>query len=151
MSIIVGENSYVTLAEAETIIADMFNASEWEQLTDSQKEKALKTAVFQGLDLLTLAGSKLTPDTQVLEFPRNWETEVSNSVKTAQCYEAVEVARVNYSAEKAQQEGISSRSIAGASVSYKTTGKTQKEKTGLYSASAYKMLSRYIQRVGEYD
>lgn len=149
--LVVGENSYVTLAEAEIIIADMFNASEWEQLTDSQKEKALKTAVFQGLDLLTLSGSKLNPDTQILEFPRNWETEVSNSVKMAQCYEAVEVARANYSAEKAQQEGVSSRSIAGASVSYRTTGKTQKDKTGLYSASAYKMLSRYIQRVGDYD
>ena len=151
MSIVVGENSYVTLAEAEIIIADMFNASEWEQLTESQKEKALKTAVFQVLDLLPLSGSKLNSDTQVLEFPRNWETEVSNSVKMAQCYEAVEVARANYTAEKAQQEGISSRSIAGASVSYKTTGKTQKDKTGLYSASAYKMLGRYIQRVGEYD
>jgi hypothetical protein len=149
--LVVGENSYVTLAEAEIIIADMFNASEWEQLTDPQKEKALKTAVFQGLELLTLSGSKLSPDTQVLEFPRNWEIEVSNTVKMAQCYEAVEIARVNYSAEKAQQEGISSRSIAGASVSYKTTGKTQKDKTGLYSASAYKMLSRYIQRVGDYD
>jgi len=149
--LVVGENSYVTLEEAEIIIASMFNASEWEQLTDTQKEKALKTAVFQGLDLLTLSGIKLNPNTQVLEFPRNWETEVSNIVKMAQCYEAVEIARANYAAEKAQQEGISSRSIAGASVSYKTTGKTQKEKTGLYSASAYKMLSRYIQRVGDYD
>ena len=149
--LVVGENSYVTLVEAEIIIADMFNASEWEQLTDQQKEKALKTAVFQGLDLLTLSGSKLNPDTQVLEFPRNWETEVSNSVKMAQCYEAVEVARVNYTAEKAQQEGILSKSIAGASVNYKATGKTQKDKTGLYSATAYKMLSRYIQRVGDYD
>ena len=149
--LVVGENSYVTLAEAEIMIADMFNASEWEQLTDTQKEKALKTAVFQGLDLLTLSGSKLNPYTQVLEFPRNWETEVSNSVKMAQCYEAVEVARANYAAEKAQQEGVSSRSIAGASVSYKTTGKTQKDKTGLYSATAHKMLGRYIQRVGDYD
>ena len=149
--LVVGENSYVTLEEAETIIADMFNAPEWEQLTDTQKEKALKTAVFQGLDLLTLSGSKLNPDTQVLEFPRDWETEVSNSVKMAQCYEAVEIARANYAAEKAQQEGIASRSIAGASVSYKTTGKTQKDKTGLYSVTAYKLLSRYIQRVGDYD
>ena len=149
--LVVGENSYVTLAEAEIIIADMFNTSEWEQLTDTQKEKALKTAVFQGLDLLALSGCKLNPGTQVLEFPRNWETEVSNSVKMAQCYEALEVARANYSAEKAQQEGISSRSIAGASVSYKTTGKTQKDKTGLYSATAYKTISRYIQRVGDYD
>ena len=149
--LVVGENSYVTLAEAETIIADMFNAPEWEQLTDTQKEKALKTAVFQGLDLLTLSGSKLNPDTQVLEFPRDWETEVSNTVKMAQCYEAVEIARANYAAEKAQQEGIASRSIAGASVSYKTTGKTQKDKTGLYSVTAYKLLSRYIQRVGDYD
>lgn len=149
--LVVGENSYVTLEEAETIIADMFNAPEWKQLTDTQKEKALKTAVFQGLDLLTLSGSKLNPDTQVLEFPRDWETEVSNSVKMAQCYEAVEIARANYAAEKAQQEGIASRSIAGASVSYKTTGKTQKDKTGLYSVTAYKLLSRYIQRVGDYD
>ena len=149
--LVVGENSYVTLAEAEIIIADMFNAPEWEQLTDTQKEKALKTAVFQGLDLLTLSGSKLNPDTQVLEFPRDWETEVSNTVKMAQCYEAVEIARANYAAEKAQQEGIASRSIAGASVSYKTTGKTQKDKTGLYSVTAYKLLSRYIQRVGDYD
>ena len=69
----------------------------------------------------------------------------------AQCYEAVEIARANYSAEKAQQEGIASKSIAGASVSYNTTGKSQKDKTGLYSKSAYELISKYIQRVGNYD
>jgi hypothetical protein len=151
MSITVGVNSYVTLEEAELIIADMFNADEWTALTDQQKEKALKTAVFQGLDLLSLRGTKLDSSTQVLEFPRSYETTVSNSVKMAQCYEAVEIARANYSAEKAQQEGISSKSIAGASVSYNTTGKTHKNKTGLYSKSAYELLSKYIQRVGNYD
>ena len=147
----VGTNSYVTLEEAELIIADMFNADEWTALTDPQKEKALKTAVFQGLDLLSLRGTKLDPITQVLEFPRSYETTVSNSVKMAQCYEAVEIARANYSAEKAQQEGIASKSIAGASVSYNTTGKTHKDKTGLYSKSAYELISKYIQRVGNYD
>ena len=80
----VGTNSYVTLEEAELIIAGMFNADEWTALTDSQKEKALKTAVFQGLDLLTLKGTKLDESTQVLEFPRSYETTVSNSVQMAQ-------------------------------------------------------------------
>ena len=147
----VGINSYVTLEEAEIIIADMFNADEWATMTDSNKEKALKTAVFQGLDLLSLRGTKLDTITQVLEFPRSYETVVSNSVKMAQCYEAVEIARANYSAEKAQQEGISSKSIAGASVSYNTAGKTYKDKTGLYSKSAYELISKHIQRVGNYD
>ena len=147
----VGTNSYVTLEEAEIIIADMFNVDEWATLTDLQKEKALKTAVFQGLDLLSLRGTKLDQSTQVLEFPRSYETTVSNSVKMAQCYEAVEIARANYSAEKAQQEGIASKSIAGASVSYNTAGKTQKDKTGLYSKSAYELISKHIQRVGNYD
>ena len=147
----VGTNSYVTLEEAELIIADVFNADEWATLTDPQKEKALKTAIFQGLDLLSLRGAKLDPNTQVLEFPRSYETAVSNSVKMAQCYEAVEIARVNYSAEKAQQEGIASKSIAGASVSYNTTGKSHKDKTGLYSKPAYELISKYIQRVGNYD
>lgn len=147
----VGTNSYVTLTEAELIIADMFNADEWATLTDPQKEKALKTAVFQGLDLLSLRGAKLDPNTQVLEFPRSYETVVSNPVKMAQCYEAVEIARANYTAEKAQQEGIASKSIAGASVSYNTTGKSHKDKTGLYSKSAYELISKYIQRVGNYD
>ena len=49
MSITVGVNSYVTLEEAELIIADMFNADEWTALTDPQKEKALKTAVSKAL------------------------------------------------------------------------------------------------------
>lgn len=147
----VGINSYVTLAEAELIIAGMFNADEWATLAEQQKEKALKTAVFQGLDLLSLRGTKLDLITQVLEFPRSYETTVSNSVKMAQCYEAVEIARANYTAEKAQQEGIASKSIAGASVSYNTNGKTHKNKTGLYSKSAYELISKYIQRVGNYD
>ena len=147
----VGTNSYVTLTEAELIISDMFNADEWATLTEPQKEKALKTAVFQGLDLLSLRGTKLDTSIQVLEFPRSYETTVSNSVKMAQCYEAVEVARANYSAEKAQQEGIASKSIAGASVSYNTAGKSHKTQTGLYSKSAYELISKYIQRVGNYD
>jgi hypothetical protein len=147
----VGINSYVTLAEAEIIIADMFNADEWATMTEPNKEKVLKTAVFQGLDLLSLRGTKLDTSTQVLEFPRSFETTVSNSVKKAQCYEAVEIARANYTAEKAQQEGIASKSIAGASVSYNTAGRTHKDKTGLYSKSAYELISKYIQRVGNYD
>ena len=151
MSITVGVNSYVTLEEAELIIADMFNADEWATMTEPQKEKALKTAVFQGLDLLSLRGTKLDSSTQVLEFPRSYETVVSNSVKMAQCYEAVEIARANYSAEKAQQEGIVSRSVPGASTSYSTTGKTHKNKTGLYSKSAYELMSKHLQRVGNYD
>lgn len=50
----------------------------------------------------------------------NVATIDSNAMKTYltieevwQCYEAVEIARANYSAEKAQQEGIASKSIAG--------------------------------------
>lgn len=151
MSITIGVNSYVTLEEAELIIADMFNADEWATMTTQNKEKALKTAVFQGLDLLRLRGTKLDTVTQVLEFPRNFETNVSNSVKKAQCYEAVEIARANYTAEKAQQEGIASKSIAGASISYNTNGKSHKDKTGLYSKAAYELINKYIQKVGEYD
>ena len=64
----VGTNSYVTLEEAELIIADMFNADEWATLTEQQKEKALKTAEYTCLtailSLLSLnEGGEITPRT----------------------------------------------------------------------------------------
>lgn len=138
MAIIVGENSYITLEEAKTYInSDVFNA-----LTDEQQTSYLLNARCN-IDTMKLKGTKLDKSTQVLEFPRNWETVVSENVKMAQAFEAFELLT-----KKDIDTRVVSRSIQGASVTYNKDYVSTYSKYGIYSDKASRLLSKYIARAG---
>ena len=139
-TIIIGENSYITLEEAETYLA----SSEWEALTELQQTSYLINARVN-LDLMRLKGQKLDEGSQVLEFPRDWETTVSENVKMAQAYEALELATMKPAIDSA----IASRSIQGASVTYKDKYTSNYNKYGVNSDKSVKLLNKYILRVAE--
>ena len=138
MSITVGVNSYVTLEEAENIIKTIYDNAEWQSLTDEQKKVCLVNATNK-INLLAVKGEKLD-SSQKLIFPRNWETAVSDKVKMAQCYEALEICRYNYKRER-EMRGIVSRSMENVSVTYAKQANNQK---GLYSRDSFNFLREYL-------
>ena len=68
MALIVGVNSYSSLADAETYFTTRIDVAAWHAATESQKEAALVTASIQ-LNNLNWFGVIMSPD-QDLAFPR---------------------------------------------------------------------------------
>lgn len=67
-ALVVGTNTYVTLAEANTYLEDSVNAGAWAFLSDDDKIRALISA-FRILEKQPWAGTKTNP-AQTADFPR---------------------------------------------------------------------------------
>ena len=135
----VGVNTYVTLEEANSILEAVFDNQEWQSLTDEQKKVCLVNATNK-INLLAVKGEKLDSSQELL-FPRNWENTVSDKVKMAQCYEALEICRYNYKREREMSSGVVSRSMENVSVTYAKQANNQK---GLYSKDSFNFLREYL-------
>ena len=141
ITIDVGTNSYVTITEADEIIEGVYDNAEWQSLTTEQKTVALINAATK-LDNMYLKGAKLS-EKQEMQFPRDWETSVSEKVKMAQCYEALEICRYNYKRAREQSAGVVSRGMESVSVTY--SGKELKKYGGkLLSEDAYNFIRSYL-------
>jgi len=141
LTIDVGTNSYVTITEADEIIEGVYDNAEWQSLTTEQKTVALINAATK-LDNMYLKGAKLS-EKQEMQFPRDWETSVSEKVKMAQCYEALEICRYNYKRAREQSAGVVSRGMESVSVTY--SGKELKKYGGkLLSEDAYNFIRSYL-------
>ena len=156
MSITVGTDSYITVVEADTILDDFFDADNWENATEANKEKALKQAT-RNIDAQNLRGAKV--EEQTLAFPRSVYFDYDgdeygvtpNAVKTAQALEALAILdeRANPDQSTAlQKKGVVSQSIEGTSVTYDSDLVKRKanDKVELLSSEAKSLLRKYIQR-----
>ena len=87
MTLIVGTDTYVTLAEADEYFASSLKADDWDALSDATKEILLKSAVrrMEGKPYL---GTKQV-ESQALEFPRYFDNAIfdgtPDDIKSAQC------------------------------------------------------------------
>lgn len=86
--LVVGENSYVTVAEADTYFGDRWGSDSWAILTEENKESLLISACSQQTYYCSWAGDP-TDTEQDLPFPRNGDTEVPQPIKDAQCEIAI--------------------------------------------------------------
>lgn len=68
MALVVGTNSYITLADAETYFAERLNSTEWDAETDANKTAALIQATKM-IDFRSYLGGRYV-STQALAFPR---------------------------------------------------------------------------------
>lgn len=84
MALVVNENSYISLADAEVIVDDFFSADGWRDGDDASKARALIEATRR-IDRLAFRGSKAS-EAQDLQFPRKDDSEVPNDIKIATCY-----------------------------------------------------------------
>lgn len=85
-------NGYVTIEEMDTYVAAHYTSDDalrvrWEALSESDKAVML-TKSFNDIEVLPFTGCK-ADKTQVTQFPRFGETEVSQSVKDAQMDNAI--------------------------------------------------------------
>lgn len=95
-------DSYLTLAEANAILANRTNVSDWTGLTDDQKEAILKMATYH-IDTLRFFNDKVYKeaihyrDKQALQFPRNNESMPAGTVDSATATTLVDDALANKS------------------------------------------------------
>ena len=156
VTVTVGTNSYITVAECTTILGDFFDVDNWTNASNDTKEKALKMAT-RNIDSLNLLYEKYDVE-QALAFPRNVnlayldevDGEIPDLVKKAQALEALNVlderASVN-SIQQAQANGIQSQSIEGTSVTYSSIAieKSYNKTDQLTSKIVRRILKPYIQ------
>jgi len=172
MAITVGTDTYISLADADTYVADNYVSTDttyttWDNLTDANKEIYLKKATKK-LDRQILRGTKAV-STQTLEFPRalysnysrddfpllnislngDWviETAVSQYVLDAQVEEALGIVVGGATANdrlKLQQQGVKSFKLGDLSESYGNGISTSYNSTRLASVEAKELLRYYV-------
>lgn len=113
----VGENSYITAAEADKFLQGEAGWERWASLEEGEKEGYLKTAA-RHIDVLRLAGRKHSIF-QDMAFPRDSRREVPAAVKQAQALEALSMTDTEAaSRRRLQQQGVTAINIGKVSESY---------------------------------
>ena len=115
MTLILFENTFVTLAEAENYFSGRPNSGLWNNLSNSEKEQALQFATLK-INCLPFVGYKLS-ENQPLEFPRNFSPQMPNEIKYAVCEEALSVIENSVHSQN-KMLGIASMTVGSSSVSY---------------------------------
>lgn len=169
MTITVGTDTYISLADADTYIAANYASTDtqrvaWEALSDADKEVYLRKAT-QAIDSLRIQGAKYDL-TQALQFPRDhalaWPVRreymgvwppydasgaLPTEVISAQVEEALELASPSAASDKLTQttRGVSEFSIGhfSAKVVVKDTANLTPE-TVLASIKAQQLIQRFV-------
>ena len=126
MSLTVGTDSYITIAEATTLLADYFDTTNFTSGTTADQEKALKKAT-RVIDLQILKFIKYLY-TQALEFPRNCNIygidtmgEVPDKIKLCTALEALGILDNREDTDEyttLKEKGVISQSIADTSITF---------------------------------
>ena len=163
VTITVGTNSYITLADANTYFGTRLFSDSWNNSTESNKSLAILSATKK-IDRLVMRGVK-SISTQSLAFPRaiysdyytndlpnlslringnyNVETSVSQRVIDACCEEAMAMLAVDASGKQRQElqnQGVTSFSMSKLSENY---SKIKVGSTNLLSSEAKELLFYY--------
>ena len=144
ISITVGTNSYISLADAETYFEGRLNSDSWDDASEDNKNRALVSAT-RNIDRQFLEGEKYSSD-QILEFPRTIDetTTIPTSVEEATCEEAISQLEEGYQIKKDIRDGLKSKKVGDMSKSYNSN--TSRSGTRLYSSEATSLLKSYLKR-----
>jgi len=158
VTIMVDENSYISLEDAEDYFEMRLNNSDWNETTDVDKKKALITATKR-IDYLNFIGRKSSSN-QPLEFPRVYshspnyffpeDQSIVSGTKPQQlldatCEEALALIKQNNKLEEKLQDGIEKESIGDTSRTYNSdVVKFKQQGRGLVSPEAKSLLRGYI-------
>lgn len=150
----VGEDTYITSAEADDIINGYLVSTDpqrvaWAALSTSDKEVYLRQAL-QRIDALPLSG-RPTDMFNLLQFPRKGQATVPGQVKQAQALEACASIGTAEEADKRAQlqaQGITAFSAGSLSESY---GKPGSAVDRLFSAQAKTLLKPFLLGVVPFD
>lgn len=140
MTLILFENTFVTLAFAEEYFQNRPNSELWLSTEKDKKEQALAFATVKINNLNFIGNKKVV--SQKLEFPRNFEPELPVEIQYAVCEEALSLLDNSSIHSKNKQYGISSVSIGNSSVSYFE----KNNERGLLSSEALNFVSKWIMK-----
>lgn len=163
MALAVGENSYISVEDADAFFADIYapEVFPWQEADDTAKEQALITATRR-IDAQSYLGRKKDPE-QLLQFPRCYAATVEEEatevcdldilphVKAATCEEALAILAGESGDEelraKLQAQGVTSAKIGSTSETFSGAGAWR---AGLSSGSAAEYLKPYRRAVSAF-
>lgn len=134
--------TYVYVPEADDYFNTVLGTAQWDLSSEEDKEKALKMAT-RAIDRLSFKGSK-TDETQVLEFPRDGETQVPAAIKIACCEEAFCLISGDNPNDNFNSLRVSSEGVVTVNVTYDRDNQPIWVQCGLTSPKAYTQISQYI-------
>ena len=157
MSLIVGEDTYITVAEADTYVSKYYPSTDpkrtkWGTLQTADKEAYLRQAA-KSIDGLRLIGVRVDT-TQKLEFPRRYRRGFQpdyegtpDDVKSANVEEALEIASPTQDTANAQKLGgiVQSYTIGHLSETYKRVDDDGSIKILIKSKKAQQYLQKWIE------
>lgn len=139
-----GVNSYLSLDEADELIAYVDTFGAWKELPEDKREQYLILAALH-IDSLILSSHKHNPN-QPLQFPRGQSTEeIPRAVLAAQAIEARALSDTQ-SAQRAslQEQGVTSIKLGNTSESYSDSAVTQAGTRQLMSKQAYNLMRPFM-------
>ncbi len=146
MTIVLYENSFVTLEEAEAYFDERFDSDAWtnqeSKPDDETKEKLLITA-SKKVNMFDFVGHQ-ADSSQPMAFPRDFE--MPQDIKDAVCEEAYSLLTDKSSVHKQNQENhISSISLGAGSVSYNAPSSFGEDKL-LCSPTALYLVKKWVKK-----
>lgn len=146
-NLIIGENSYIGVEDAETYFLNRLYSDIWDNSISTDKEKALIMATKK-IDSLRLKGIK-ADTSKKLQFPRalysyqfnKWiiESDVEQCIKDAVCEEALVLLKGIPKRVELQNQGVKSMSIGNVSETYAVSNSNN-----LISIEARELMKFYI-------
>lgn len=148
---IVGVDSYISLEDAQAYFANRLRSDAWDEASELEKEKALKTATKR-INCLRFIGRPVDPN-QELAFPRLIQNsfgvlvrvDIPKAVKEATCEEAISLLEQgdhDIKRRKLQDAGVVSVTAGDASETYSNI----KRDRPLASPDAARLLAPFLLR-----
>lgn len=136
VNLVVGTNSYISIADAEEYFVVRLRSDTWYGATENEKAQALITATRQ-IDRLAFRGVKKS-SSQALAFPRYPNSEIPQRVKDAVCEEGFVILKGVAKRIELQQQGVKQAQVGNITEIY--TG----NKIKLISSEARELLRPFM-------
>lgn len=137
-----GINSYLSLEEANELIADVDISGRWHELSEDERKQYLILATVH-IDSLMLSSRKHNSE-QPLQFPRGRSSEVPRAVLMAQALEALTLSDVQVmQRNNLREQGVTSIKLGNTSESY-SENSTSSKASQLKSKIAFSLMRPYI-------
>ena len=138
----VGTDTYITIEEVGTYAADNQFYQAFLELSTEKKESLIRKAAMK-IDCLSFTGRK-KDGSQLLAFPRDYQTDVPNEVKTAQALESL----AYLDSEKLKRQDLQNQGVKSVTLGQVSESYGDGIKTGSMSIfgnpETYLLLRKYI-------
>lgn len=133
---------YITVNDAQAYFDDRLNSDAWDDATDDDKLKALKTAT-RLINNLRFIGKKAVPG-QENEFPRSGQADVPIAIQEATCELALLLLDQIDSNMEVDNTNVTSETLGGVKTTYARDFTMAHVRNGIPSSEAWAKLLPYL-------